>query len=123
VVPGKSRSRVEKLASETIRLGAEALEIEYKDGYEEVVVVKSSIGYGIARLRSGSRGAASLRDDLRELARRKRHLSVGGVEYELRCRVYDCFGEDAFRVDVIPLPQADRKRKVVRVEPTRPRRS
>ena len=96
----ESMSRVEQLASEAIRLGADALEVEYKDGYEEVVAMRGSAGHEIARLSSASREAALLRDELHARARRKRRLIVGGGEYELRVRVYDSFGEEAFRVDL-----------------------
>ena len=93
-------SLVERLASEAIRLGAEALMVEYKDGYEEVYAMKGAVGFGIARYRSLSPEAEALRDALRGIRRRKRRLSVGDSEYELRCRVYESFGENAFHVEL-----------------------
>lgn len=96
----ESTSQVEQLASAAIRLGADALAIEYKDGEESVVAMKGGIGHEIARLPSRSREAALLRDELHAIARRKRRLIVGDGEYELRGRVYESFGEDAFRVDL-----------------------
>lgn len=94
----KRKNVAERLVAEAIRLGADALQVEYKDGYEEVFAVKGGVGYGIARLRSSSREAASLRDELHGIARRQRRMIVGDCEYELRGRVYDSFGEEAFYV-------------------------
>ena len=37
-------SVVERLVSEAIRVGGDALEIEYKDGYEHVFARKGGIG-------------------------------------------------------------------------------
>lgn len=37
-------------------------------------------------------------EELRAITRRKRRITVGDDEYELRGRVYESFGEDAFRV-------------------------
>lgn len=91
---------VEELVSEAIRLGAQALEVEYKDGYEEVWAVKGGIGHGIAKLGSSSPQAVALRDELYDIAERKRRVTVGGCEYELRGRVYESFGEDAFRLEL-----------------------
>ena len=53
----KHEDLVERLATEAIRLGADLLEVEYKDGYEEVF-------------------AAALREELHRIARRKRRIAV-----------------------------------------------
>jgi hypothetical protein len=47
-------SILEKFAAEAVRLGAEQLEVEYKDGYEEVLAIAGDFGFGIGRLRSTS---------------------------------------------------------------------
>jgi hypothetical protein len=95
----ETRSIVEPLAAEAIRLGADQLDVEYKAGYEEVFAVKSGVGQEITRFRSSSPEAASLRDELHSLTKRKRRMVVNDSTYELRGRVYDSFGEDAFCVD------------------------
>ena len=105
---------VERLASEAIRLGAEALVVEYKDGYEEVFAMKGAVGFGIGRYRSSSPEAEALRDELRGIRRRRRRLSVGDAEYELRCRVFESFGEEAFHLELRRVqhrPAADRERQ------------
>jgi len=95
----KHNSIVERLAAKAIGLGVGTLVVEYKDGCEEVFALKNGAGYGIARFNSSSPEAASLRDELHGVARRKRRITVGGCEYELRGRVFESFGENAFRVE------------------------
>ena len=96
----RHESVVERLAAEAIRHGADALEVEYKGGCEEVFAVKNGIGHAIARFASSSPEAVSLRNELYGVTRRTRRMTVGECEYELRGRVYDSFGEDAFRVEL-----------------------
>lgn len=91
---------VERLAAEAIRLGADFLDVEYKDGYEEVSAAQGGVGYGIARFRSSSPEAVMLREELYRIAKRKRRIGVGGSQYELQGSVYESFGEDAFRVQL-----------------------
>ena len=73
----KQRSIVEQLAAKVIRLGVEELEVEYKDGYEEVFAVKGALGVGIASLRSSSPQAVSLRRELYSITKKKRRLTIG----------------------------------------------
>ena len=47
-------SLIERLAAEAIRRGADLLDVESKDGYEDIVAAKGGVGYGIARFRSSS---------------------------------------------------------------------
>jgi hypothetical protein len=96
----KHESIVERLATQAIRLGADFLEIEYKDGCEEVFAAKGESGTGIASIRSSSPEALMLRDELRAITKRKRRIAVGGTRYELRGHIYESFGEDAFRVEL-----------------------
>lgn len=96
----KHEGIVERLAREAIRLEADLLEVEYKDGYEEVFAAKGGVGYGIARFRSSSPEAITLREELYRIAKRKLRITVHGVQYELRGSVYESFGEDAFRVQL-----------------------
>ncbi len=75
-------------------------DIEYKEGYEDVVAAQGGVGYGIARFRSSSPEAITLREELHRIAKRKHRITVDGCQYELRGSVYESFGEGAFRVQL-----------------------
>ena len=93
-------SIVEEIAFKTIRSGGQAVEVEYKDGYEEIFPLSGPGGVSLGtRLEGSSNEARSLRADLYGIAKKRRRITVGVAEYELRCRVYDSFGEDAFRLE------------------------
>jgi hypothetical protein len=100
----KRDSLIEALAAEAIGAGANMLEIEYKDGNEEVYAMTGNcgcgLGYSIALLPSSSPEAASLRKELHGMVARNRRIRVAGCDYVLRCSKYDSFGEDAFRVEL-----------------------
>jgi hypothetical protein len=96
----KHESIVERLATQAIGLGADLLEVEYKDGHEQVLAAKAGVGNGIASFQSSSPEAAVLREELYGIAKKKRRIAVGGSQYELRGRIYESFGEDAFRVEL-----------------------
>ncbi len=102
---------LERLATEAIGLAADALEVEYKDGFEEVFVSIGQIGFCITRFESSSDAAVRLREACDRLSRQKhpRRISVDGLEYGLRCSTSDSFGEDAFQLTLRPSPrtQAD----------------
>jgi hypothetical protein len=98
-----SESIVERLATQAIRLGADLLEVEYKDGYEEVFATCAGVGHDMARFASASPEAVMLRKELHRIARRRLRLQVDRAEYDLRCTVYDSFGEDAFRLELRPV--------------------
>jgi hypothetical protein len=63
---------VEKVVSDAIRLGADAVAVEHKDGYAQVFAVKGGVGCGIARFESSSLQAASLRTELGAPKRQRR---------------------------------------------------
>jgi hypothetical protein len=111
---------LQHLAEEAIRLGAEALEIEYKDHREWVFATNGPLGFGIASFASSSRDAARLRQECYSVAEQKRPqcISVNGRNYDLRCAIFDSFEEDAFRLTLRPLPNT---RSDVQPRPTRKR--
>jgi|SRR6266581_4902656 len=90
---------LEQLVREAIRLGADTLEVEYSNGCEEVVAYMGTVGRDIGRLGSGTE-ATALRSALYASTTRPRRLSVAGHEYVIRARLYDTFGEDAFRINL-----------------------
>ncbi|MEW6071059.1 MAG: hypothetical protein AB1726_00500 [Planctomycetota bacterium] len=89
---------LEDLVRKAIGLGAEIVEVEYRDGFEEVVAYRGVLGRQLARLRAGSADAAALGRDLYAWKVRPRRISVGGEDWLVRTEVWDSFGEDAFRI-------------------------
>jgi hypothetical protein len=53
-------STLEQLVAEAIRLGADALDIDYKDHPERVAAMRGSFGVGIASIPSSSPEAQEL---------------------------------------------------------------
>ncbi len=105
-------SIIEEIVSETIRAGGNAVEVEYKDGYEEVCPVGGEGGTSVGfRLESSSEKAKSLREELYKISKKRRPLTVGGREYELRFRIDDSFGEHAFRLEWKPVKPAPKVRR------------
>lgn len=97
---GEKMNTLEELVAEAIRLGADALDIDYKDQQERVAAMWGSLGVGIASMPSSSAEAQELERELYAITRKKRRITVGEFEYELRVRIRDSFGEDAFRVQL-----------------------
>jgi hypothetical protein len=92
-------SVLERFAAQAIADGAKMLKIEYDEGYEEVYACHGDVGVSIGcRIPSSSEEAKSLRAELYAMGKHPRRIEVGGCTYELRCRTYDSFGEDAFEV-------------------------
>jgi len=96
---GTKESVLDSLIAQAIAGGAETLRIEYDEGYEEVFACQGDAGVSIGcRIPSSSEDAKSLRAGLYALRKHHRRIDLGGRTYELRCRIYDSFGEDAFEV-------------------------
>ena len=92
-------SVLDRFAVQAIAGGAKTLKIEYHEGYEEVYADQGDVGVSIGcRIPSSSAQAKSLRAELYATAKHPRRIDVGGRTYELRCRTYDSFSEDAFEV-------------------------
>ena len=96
----KKMTILEQLAAKAMSLGADEIEVEYKASYEEVLAVKSGLGLGIASLRRFGPQAKSLRNALYALTKKQQSVRIVDRTYELRARIYDSFGEDAFRVEL-----------------------
>jgi hypothetical protein len=90
---------VHELIAQAAQAGAEATEVEYKDGCEEVVAMRGPVGFGIASFRSVDANAEALRQELYGMAKRRTAITVDEVDYDVCVRVFDSFGEDAFRVE------------------------
>ena len=61
-------------------------------------VRKDNVGVSIDRFAASSSQSLLLQKGLYGLVKKKQRIAVDNVEYELRARVYDSFGEDAFQV-------------------------
>jgi hypothetical protein len=100
IVAATRASIVHDLTTEAVGVGADTIQVEYRDGYEEICVLKGGVGFEIARWPSSGRRAAALRRELHDLRKKRAKLTVSGVEYEIRARTYDHFGEQAFAVRI-----------------------
>jgi len=78
---------LDTLVAQAVGLDLDTLEVRYKNGHEEVFAIRGRVGFGIARFPGG-------------IAKRRRGVVLAGSELEIRVRVYDDFGEDAFRVEI-----------------------
>lgn len=98
-MPGSKEGVLEQFAAQAIAGGAKRLNIEYDEGYEEVFASQGDVGLSIGcRIPRSSEQAKSLRAELHAMGKRPRRIEVGGRVFEMRCRTYDSFGEDAFEV-------------------------
>jgi hypothetical protein len=97
-VAAKRARMVDALITEAIGLGADTIQVEYRDGYEEISVLKGGVGFEIARWPSAGRRAVALRKELHDLRRKRATATISGAAYEVRTRPYDHFGEQAFEV-------------------------
>ena len=78
-------SIIEEIAFKTIRSGGEAVEVEFKDSYDEIFPLSGPSGASLGiRLESSSKEAKSLRADLYGIAKKRRRITVDGDEYAAR---------------------------------------
>ena len=89
-----------EVVARVLATGATEFEVEYKDGEEQVVAFSGAVGIGVAAFRSDSNEAQHLHRQLYALNKKRRKIIHAGVEYGLRVKIFDYFGEDAFRVTI-----------------------
>lgn len=95
---------LQQFIAQAVPLGADTIQAEYRDGYEEVSVLKGGAGFEIARFPSMGRRSAALRKELAHLQQKRRMtVTVGGTAYEVRARAYELFGEEAWEVRFRPV--------------------
>ncbi len=104
---GRPATLLEGLCEHAFSLGADALQVEYKDSHEWVFAQKAGIGIGIAQYRSSGADAKELRTNLYAAAKKPVRAVLGGTLCLLEVRVFDSFGEDAFEVSIRPAPKLD----------------
>lgn len=103
---GRPATLLEGLCGHALSLGAQSIEVEYKDSRQWVFAHKGGIGFGIANYASSSADAKELRGDL-YAAKKPLRTVIGGQVYILTVRVFDSFGEAAFEVRIDPAPKLD----------------
>jgi len=97
---GKAATLLEGLCGHALSLGAESIEVEYRDGRERVIARKGGIGIGIADYKSSSADAKELRGNLYAAAKKPVRTVIGGQVYILKVGIFDSFGEDTFAVSI-----------------------
>jgi hypothetical protein len=104
---GRPTTLLEALCGHALSLGAQSIQVEYKDRREWVIANKERIGISIANYVSSSADANELRGNLYGAAKKPRRTVIGGKVYILNVDIYDSFGEDAFAVSINPAPKLD----------------
>ena len=89
-----------EVVARVLAAGATEFEVEYQDGEEHVVAFSGAVGVGVAAFPSASKDAKDLRRQLYAVSKKRGKILHAGVEYGLRVKIFDSFGEDAFRVTI-----------------------
>jgi|ERR1035437_9946895 hypothetical protein len=89
-----------EVVARVLAAGATEFEVEYKDGEEHIVAFSGAVGVGVAAFPSASEDAQDLRRQLYAVSKKRRKILRAWAEYGLRVKVFDSFGEDAFRVTI-----------------------
>jgi hypothetical protein len=84
-----------ELLQRAMELNADRLEIEYKDGAEQITAFRGNLGLGIGSVDSTKRD--KLFEDLRQLKKSKQ-VTVLGVVYRLSFSEYESFGETVYEI-------------------------
>ena len=103
----KPATLFEGLCGHALSLGADSIEVDYKDGYEWVFANTGPAGFGIANYESSSAEAKELRENLYAARKKAPRVVLSGQVYLIKVRIFQSFGEDAFKVRIEPAPKAD----------------
>ena len=80
-----------------MELQANEIEMEYKDGYEELFAFHNGFGAGIGRFKSNSEEAEMLQKYL--YAAKKPMTFIDDFDkFQFTVKIYESFGEDCFRI-------------------------
>jgi LexA DNA binding domain len=104
---GKPTTLLEALCGHALSLGAQSIEVEYKDGREWVFTNQGGVGIGFANYKSSSADAKELRGNLYAAAKKPVRTVINGQVYILKVEVFESFGEDAFAVGIDLAPKLD----------------
>ena len=86
-----------EVVGRVLAAGATTFEVEYKDRQEHMFAFNGAVGAEVAAFPSDSDDAQELRRQLYAVKKKHRRINHAGVQYTLRVKVFDSFGEDAFR--------------------------
>lgn len=95
------------MCEHALSLGADAIEVEYKDHCEWVYARRGNQGVSIAHFESGSQEAQDLRGELYAAVRKPVRTAFRGRAHVLKVRQYDSFGEPAYDVSIKAAPPLD----------------
>jgi len=104
---GRPATLLEGLCGHALSMGADCIEVEYRDGCEWVYAKSGCTSVSIAHYKSSGADAKELREDLAVAVRKQVRLVVEGKVYILKVRAYDSFGENAWEVSMKPAPKPD----------------
>jgi LexA DNA binding domain len=104
---GRPATLLDKLCDYALSLGAQSIEVQHKDGRELVFANKDNVGISIANYASFSADAKELRGNLYAAAKKRVRAVIGGQVYIIKARVFDSFGDDAFKVSMVPAVKPD----------------
>ena len=104
---GRPATLLEGLCGHALSLGAQSIEVEYKDGREWVFANQGGMGLRIANYKSSSADGKELRENLYAAAKKPVRTVIGGQVYILKVGVFESFGEDAFAISMNPAPKLD----------------
>jgi DNA-binding MarR family transcriptional regulator len=104
---GRPITLLEGLCGHALLLGADSIEVNYKDGQERVFANKRGMGIEIAKYKSSSADGKELRQNLYAAAKRPVRSIISGRVYILKVSVFEDFGEDAFAVSIDLAPKLD----------------
>jgi len=104
---GRATTLLEGLCGHALSLGAQSIEVEYKDGREWVIANKGAVGISIANYKSSSADAKELRGNLSAAAKKPVRTVIRGQVYILKVGIFDSFGEDAYAVSIDLAPKLD----------------
>jgi len=104
---GRATTLLEGLCGHAMSLGAQSIEVEYKDGREWVIANIGAVGISIANYKSSSANAKELRGNLYAAAKKPVRTVIRGQVFILKVGIFDRFGEDAFAVSIDLAPKLD----------------
>ena len=104
---GRAATLLEGLCGHARSIGADSIEVKYKDGREWVIADKGGIGIAIANYTSSGADAKELRGNLYAAAKKPVRTVIGGQVYIIGVGVFESFGEDAFLVSIDLAPKLD----------------